>query len=238
MSTVYYQDEYVTLYHGDNMQVSAWLDCDVMVTDPPYGRAWCQGKKRSVGRRTLEKGNAWGDTGIVGDDDTAARDRVLEAWGERPAVMFGDLMLPPPTGTKLVGVYRKPPDAGFRGGVAGLRRDLEAIYLLGKWGGRALGSRSALFSTLEPNVGNPNGIVAQSGGHPHAKPQDVMRDLIGLTPEGSSVADPFAGSGSTLVAARFLGRRAVGVEVEERFCEMAARRLAQGVLDLWAGDAA
>lgn len=228
MTTPYYQDDDVTLYHGDSLTIPEWLEADVLVTDPPYGRNWRQGrlKKRDGGYKSE---NAAAATGIANDSDTSARDAALTKWGcARPMIVFGDLMLAPPAGTKLVGVYAKPPDAGLRGAIGGVRRDLEAVYLLGPWPS-GIGGRSALFRTAASNVGNPAGIVARSGGHPHAKPLDLIVQLVTMTP-GGVIADPFAGSGSTLVAAKALGRRAVGVEIEERYCEMAARRLAQGAL--------
>lgn len=149
--------------------------------------------------------------------------------GARPVLMFGDLMLAPPSGTRQVLVYRKPPDAGIRGATGGRQRDAEAIYMLGDWPS-GIGGATSIIGTRARNVGNPSGIVARSGGHPHAKPLDVLGELIDMLPADAVIADPFAGSGSTLVAAKLAGRRAVGVELEERYCEMAARRLMQGVL--------
>lgn len=214
----YYADEQVTLYLGDCREITEWLTADVLVTDPPYGRNWRQGDLHGDAR-----------AGIKGDKDTTTRDAALSAWGARPAIVFGDLMLAPPTGTKLVGVYLKPADAGLRGAIGGRRRDCEAVYWLGKWRS-GIGGRSSALTTRAALVGGTTGIATRTG-HPHTKPLDLLEDLIDTCPPGV-IADPFAGSGSTLVAARNLGRRAIGIEVEEQYCEMAARRLSQAVLPL------
>lgn len=220
----YYEDDLVTLYHGDCREVTAWLEADVLVTDPPYGRAWKQG--RHGGRR---RHNGWtpgseADDGILGDLDCMARDAALSLWGDRPAVVFGDLLLPPPTGTRQVLLYRKPSSAGVRGAFAGHRRDVEAINLVGSWAS-GIGGRS---SVLEAGYANVASGPAMTTGHPHAKSMVVMEHLVALA--DGAIADPFAGSGSTLVAAKQLGRHAIGVELEERYCEIAAKRLAQDTL--------
>lgn len=223
----YYSDEFVTLYHGDSLEITEWLAADVLVTDPPYGRAWKQGRHWSA-RHSDDS-----HPGIAGDATTAVRDAALLEWGTGPALVFGDLMLTPPAGTKQVLIYRKPPNAGTRGAIGGRRRDAEAIYMLGAWPS-GLGGLSSVIATNERSQGNPSSPQGRFG-HPHAKPQDVMRDLISTCLPGK-IADPFAGSGSTLVAAKALRRKSVGVELEERYCEIAARRLQQEVLDF--GDGA
>lgn len=223
MVAPYYRDDLVELYLGDCREVDAWLTADVLCTDPPYGRAWRQGEMK--GR--LNRSDA--HVGIAGDADTAVRDAVLTLWGGRLAVVFGDLMLAPPPGNKLTLIYRKPPNAGTRGAIAGFRRDAEAIYLLGAWP-TGLGGMSSIIATGARSQGNPSSAQGRYG-HPHAKPLDVLETLIAVCPPGV-IADPFVGSGSTLVAARNLGRRAIGVEVEERYAERAARRLAQTALEI------
>jgi hypothetical protein len=219
----YYADDTVTLYHGDCREITEWLAADVLVTDPPYGRAWRQGRLKARHQADDSHG------GIAGDNDAAVRDDALGMWGGRLAIAFGDLMLKPPAGTRQVNVYRKPPNAGTRGAMGGWRRDAEAIYLLGPWP-TGLGGASGIIATGAPSQGNPSSCQGRYG-HPHAKPVDVMETLISHCPPGV-VADPFAGSGSTLVAARNLGRRAIGVEIDERYCELAARRLSQDVLPI------
>lgn len=215
----YYADELVTLYHGDCREATDWLTADVLVTDPPYGRAWRQGD--------TGKGRGWASDrhdGIANDTDTSVRDDALSLWAGRAAVVFGDLMLPRPADTKHVLIYDKGVSAGFTGAVGGYRRNVEAIYLIGRWPS-GLGGRTAIVSTGASAGGN----LARRTGHPHTKPQDVMDSLISACPPGT-VADPFAGSGSTLVAAKLQGRRAIGVELDERYCELAAKRLAQDAL--------
>ena len=67
--------------------------------------------------------------------------------------------------------------------------------------------------------------------HPTQKPVDLMAWCINHAPKADTILDPFMGSGTTLVAAKQLGRRAVGIEIEEKYCAIAVQRLAQEVMD-------
>lgn len=207
----YYADDWVTLYHGDCLEITDWLSADVLVTDPPYGIGWRIGDG-------LRSGNG---LGIQNDLDTTSRDTVLALWGTRPGVVFGTWRASFPD-NKQVLVWQKSSETGVIGATTGYRRDTELVFLVGKWS-RCPVRRSSVLS------GYPGGQSYLSEGHPHAKPVSLLRDLI--EPTTGTVADPFAGSGSTLVAAKALGRKAIGVEIEERYCEITANRLAQDVLD-------
>lgn len=99
----------------------------------------------------------------------------------------------------------------------------------------SMGSVELAWTSLDQNarfiswsIGATN---AERVGHPTQKPLAVMRWTLGLMPPGT-VLDPYAGSGTTLVAAKSLNRRAIGVECVERYCEAAANRLRQEVLGL------
>ena len=222
--TVYYEDDYVTLYHGDCLELTDWLEADVLVTDPPYGIAWSVPEgafNKELGKRKRGVGHA----GIRNDEGTEARDNALKLWGEdKPAIVFGQLNSAPPEKSKQTLVWQKPDNSGIFGAIGGWRRNAEAIYLLGEW----------------PQIPADKSAVIKSGtkalatyvkyGHPHGKPNDVMEMLINSTPSGV-IADPFAGGGSTLVAARNLGRRAIGVELEEKYCEIIANRLSQSAFN-------
>lgn len=224
--TPYYQDDLVTLFLGDCREITAWLTADVLATDPPYGIAWRTNGGGGAGHTRGRK-----HQGIAGDDDTTVRDTAIAVWGPtKPALVFGSFRAPAPGGVVETLVYRKPTDSGVLGTRTGFRRDVEPVYLLGAWPKRPT-QWSAL---IEARGGICNAIMRT--GHPHTKPLDVMEQLIDACPPGV-IADPFAGSGSTLVAARNLGRHAIGVELEERYCETVARRLAQGALDLAGGPA-
>ncbi len=73
-------------------------------------------------------------------------------------------------------------------------------------------------------------IVGEMPNHPCPKPLLAMRWVIERFPNAQTILDPFMGSGTTLRAAKDLGRLAIGIEIEEKYCEIAAQRMAQGVL--------
>ena len=203
------------LYLGDCLEIDAWLAADVLVCDPPYGMAYESNFVRDKRDRKL-------GVPVANDATTAVRDAALAAWGERPALIFGRWNMPRPEGTRARLIwdrmYHGMGNLSFPWGPAE-----EEIYVLGHgW----TGSRTS-------NVLRVHGLMSGSSerpAHPTPKPLALMEALISKCPPGV-IADPFAGSGSTLVAAKALGRKAIGVELEERYAEIAARRLAQDVLD-------
>lgn len=221
--TPYYADDAATIFHGDCREITDWLTADVLVTDPPYGIAFRSGMA-GAGLDTPETANR--PRSIVGDDDTSVRDIALTMWGDRPALVFGTWKRPRPTATRQVLTWAKGDHLGMGDLSLPWRPNTEEIYVLGSGFSGHRGSAVLDF---------PGPVTHASKGrhHPHQKPVELLRELIGKCPPGV-VADPFMGSGSTLRAAKDLGRRAIGIEVDERYCEIAARRLAQEVLDLGA----
>lgn len=221
MSEPYYQDDQVTLYHGDCLEIDAWLEADVLVTDPPYGINWTQGDYNGSGRRSDDRVHS----GIANDSDVFVRDAALSRFGlDKPSVVFGSLRAAFPTEVAQTLIWKKGVDAGIVGSTTGYRTDIELIFLRGAHP-RRNGSRSSVLESR-------GGMGRYRNLHPHAKPPLIIERLIEWLP--GVVADPFAGSGSTLVAARNLGRRAIGVELEERYCELTANRLDQMCLDFGA----
>jgi site-specific DNA-methyltransferase (adenine-specific) len=100
---------------------------------------------------------------------------------------------------------------------------------------RGMGSRP---DTISVGAGGAGLGEVGASEHPCPKPLDVWkRILLRVSPvEGELVLDPFMGSGTTLRAAKDLGRKAIGIEIEERYCEIAAKRLAQEVLPFGFGS--
>lgn len=221
----YYQDDSVTLYHGDCLEITEWLEADVLVTDPPYGMR--HSPRGSYDPRTGITHKPRGSESIAGDNSIQLRDEVLRRWYDRPWVVFGTWRVPRPYGTDHRLIWHKtgaPPGPAC---AAFMLQD-EEIYIHGK-GFRATSPPMRSVIVTDERRSGATGAVATIG-HPTPKPVRLMELLIDRCPQGV-IADPFAGSGSTLVAARNLGRKAIGVELEERYCEIIAKRLDQMCLD-------
>lgn len=229
MSTPYYEDEFVTLYLGDCREVPEWLAAEVLVTDPPYGVKFEQrfgdtraGRVRKDHPRHIPTKRG----AIAGDEDTAARDHVLDLWGDRPAIVFGGWRAPRPASVNNLLIWHK---AGAFPGPANapFYTNHEEIYVIARSVGEFQKSSPPLASVITTT--EHRSVASTQIGHPTAKPLGLMEVLIDRCPPGT-VADPFAGSGSTLIAAKALGRKAIGVELDEGYCEIAAARLTQDTL--------
>src|SRR5699024_48018 len=219
--SVYYQDENVTLYHGDCLELAQlWTVADVMVTDPPYG-VNNESKKGGYRGAGSQARNA---TPIKGDLTTEARDSALKAWDDKPAIVFGSWRAPRPARVDHRLIWHKKGQAPGPANAAFMLQD-EEIYIAGKGWRKSSPPLPSVIATAEARS-----LEVAKIGHPTPKPVGLMEMLIDRCPPGV-IADPFAGSGSTLVAARNLGRKCIGVEMEEKYCEIIAKRLDQYALD-------
>lgn len=203
----------ITLFHGDCREVAEWQEADVLVTDPPYGMSYVSNYSK------------FGSTPpITGDEDLGLRDYVLGEWVDRPAMVFGTWRVQRPPQTRHMLVWDKGNVPGLGDLSLPWGHCFEEIYVIGDgWTGSPRRSNVYRTPTMPP-------ALKTRPTHPTPKPVALMESLIANCPADWVIADPFAGSGSTLIAARNLGRRAIGVEVEERYCEMIAQGLSQGAL--------
>lgn len=200
----YYERDGITIYHGDCREILPSIKADVLVTDPPYGMAYRSG---------------WSGATVAADEDVSVRDQVLAAWSPRPALVFGRWSEPRPAGVRARLVWDKGEWPGMGDLALPWGPSDEEIYVLG----------SGFVGKRAGTVLRSNRVGAAEADHPTAKPEWLMVRLIKACPSGV-ILDPFAGSGTTLVAAKLEGRHAIGIEIEERYCEIAAKRLAQEVL--------
>jgi DNA modification methylase len=215
----YYQDDAVTIYHGDCREILPQLGrFDAVITDPPYGMNWNTDSTRFTGGQ-YKRGDGRDDWGAIAQD---CKPFDPSPWlvFER-VVMFGANHYAErlPVGTTLV--WLKKADHLF----GTFLSDAEIAWMKGGHGVYCFRKQFPPPSRIAENDGKK---VA----HPTQKPVGLMRWCItkAKIPDGGILLDPFMGSGTTLVAAKLEGLRSVGIELEERYCEIAARRLSQGVL--------
>jgi len=233
----YYEEDGIVIYHGDCRQILPSLSADCILTDPPFSERTHAGHNASAN----------GQIG-AGRDRAARRELGYSALSPSEAgelavlfsescsgwmVVMTDHTLTPHWCSTLeaVGRYVFAPLPYFAPGST-VRLSGDGPCSWTTWLIPSRTTKQAKWGTL------PGGYVAQPGwvsSHQRmgGKPEGLMRCLVSdYSREGDLVLDPFMGSGTTLVAAKNLGRRAIGIEIEERYCEIAAKRLAQGVLPL------
>ena len=213
----YYEHAGVTIYHGDCREVLPLLCGDVVLTDPPYNtQAIGANRKQYVGGPFSMSAETyrtfcadWFGAALTITERVAFTPGIRHVWDYPPA--------------KWIAAWHKPGAVAYSG--LGGFNIWEPILLYGK-------SPSRLTSdvyTLTPR----NFTTGPEREHPCPKPMPLWLWLVqGLSARGETILDPFMGSGTTLVAAKHLGRKAIGVEIEERYCEIAAKRLEQEVMAL------
>ena len=215
----YYQDDACTIYHGDCREILPLLPVvDLVLTDPPYGIGLSNGG-RSDGYRSDR------DWSIAGDHSQEVGEQVLKeiAAIRLPRIVFASPKKPWSGNWRQFLVWDKGPAVGGGGDIATCWKFT--------WELIQVADTARLNGSRDSAVLNYWATPADSIDHPAQKPLSLLCYLISkTTTTGHTILDPFMGSGTTLRAAKDLGRRAIGIELEEKYCEIAANRLRQEVL--------
>jgi|6_EtaG_2_1085325.scaffolds.fasta_scaffold00612_5 site-specific DNA-methyltransferase (adenine-specific) len=197
----YYEDDAVTIYHGDCREILPTLGpVDLVLTDPPYG----------VGKAEWDNAS-W--------DWLPMAARASQVMGIMPGI--ANLLTLP---FEVEGLFYR-----WMLSVRIINNTTRGVMGFGNWIACAVYSREGVSVYDQAQDATEVSINGQMPDHPSPKPYDAMRWLVSRLP-GEVVLDPFMGSGTTLRAAKDLGRKAIGIEIEERYCEIAAQRMSQSVL--------
>lgn len=213
----------ITLYHGDSLTVMASLEPGqkyALVTDPPYGI-----------EHSSNFGASWAGRQIANDGDTSHRDWVI-AWAEErriPWATFGNWKCQRPAKCRGVLIWDKGPAFGMGDLSFPWKMSWEEIYIGGPgWNG-----------TRDEGVLRGHIVVSwESKGrlHPHQKPVTLIQRLLAKLPPDATIIDPFAGSGTTLVACMKAGRRCIGIESASLYIPLIERRCRDAETPLLRGD--
>lgn len=217
--TPYYAHDGIVVYHGDCREVLPAIDVPadaIVVADPPYG----------INHQTSH-GASWQGTIIANDHSTELRDWMISFLAPRPMAVFGTWKAPRPKGLRAVLIWDKGPAFGMGDLAFPWKNSFEEIYVIGDgWVGRR-----------DEGVLRGHMVVSwESHGrsHPHEKPVTLLGHIIAKH-KAETIVDPTCGTGATLRAAKDHGRKGIGIEVDERYCEITAQRLSQQVLPLGNG---
>ena len=245
LPTPYYDDgEGIVIYHADCREILPQLDAvDHVITDPPYAARAMKNARSAETIKQRRDGKEY-DFGYAALTDELRRDVAVltAALVRRWAISWCDL--------ESFHMWRADVEAAglryIRGGI--WTRELAAPQFSGDR--PAQGVEACVIAHTDQRLrwnggGRPAAWVGpivnsahSSREHKSPKPEWLMNKLVGdFTDQGELILDPFMGSGTTLVAAKRLGRRAIGIEREEKYCEVAAKRLSQGALNLFSEQA-
>jgi len=221
----YYEHAGITIFHGDCREILPQLPkVDAVITDPPYGEV----NRSTQGLRLLDKGCADAEKFPLAEilPQLVIRGSSLYVWcGTEQVSGIRSAFVDAGLSTRLC-IWEKTNPSPMNGQHLWLSSIECCVY--GK-------EQGAVFNQFceSPVFRGP---IAEQNGHPTPKPEWLIAKLIrASTADAATVLDPFMGSGTTLVAAKNLGRKAIGIELEERYCEIAAQRLSQEVLEFEPG---